>query len=342
MTRINPTPQPKSSSGLLLGLGIGLAVVGTIGTIQHFFDRQQYDQAMQAYQNADCNIAIEQFDRIIESKRLLNIDSYVARAEQKKAECEYFQRAVNQQQQGKFEASLLNYATLIGVYSESALIKSARQQIAEIFQIAKVADLAAPDICKQTDLLSQQNLIPETGILSQFYLACGQDYEDAQQYQRAMTLYQQFLDRHPTIQSQAMQQALARATVASLNEEGAQASEPPAYIGSTVDGLTVLEIQNLSPRKMQITFSGTTPKFEELEPCQGCEIYNNSAPEQCPGKGPIGRYVLEPGQYQVAVNFIEQPNEMIESGVGNWKLSEGSEYCRCYIVVQNLNRRTEE
>lgn len=342
MTSINPTPRPQLPPGLLLGLGIGLTVVGLIIAVQYFFERQQYSQAMQAYQNADCNAAIEQFDRVIESKRLLNIENYVARAEQRKAECEYFQRAVNQQQQGIFEASLSSYITLIEVYSESALIDPARQQIAEIFQTAKVSELATLDVCKQIDLLSQRNLIPKTNTLPQFYLACGEGYEATQQYERAMTLYQQFLERHPTIQTQTMQQALASATVANLSEDGAQASDPPAYMGRTVDGLTVLEIQNSSPREMEITISGPTPKFEELEPCNDCKLYVNQGPEICPEKGPTGRYVLEPGQYQVAIDFVEQADEVIESGVGDWELIEGSEYRRCYIVVHNLNRRTEE
>jgi tetratricopeptide (TPR) repeat protein len=346
MTSLHQNPPPKFPPGMLLGIGIGLAAVGLFSTVQYVLEQQHYEQAMQAYKNADCNTAINQFDRVIDSARLLNIDSYVPRAKQKKAECEYFQRAVDRQQQGEFEAALSNYATLAKIYSDSALIEPARQRVAEMFQTAKLSALTTPNLCKQFDPVSKQdlvpNLIPKSDTIPQFYLACGKGYETTQQYQQAMALYRQFLDQHPTTQTQAMERGLARATVANWRKQGVQTTEPPAFVGMTADGSTVIDIQNSSPRRMQITFSGPTPKFEELEPCQDCRIYANRGPEACPEKGPIGRYKLEPGQYQVAVEFMEQPNEMIESAVGDWKLSEGSEYRKCHVIVNNLDRKAKD
>lgn len=274
MTSMRPNPQPKLPPGLLLGIGIALAVVGIVGTVQHFFDRQQYEQALQAYQKADCKTAIDQFDRVIQSIRLIDFDNHdEARAEQKKAECEYFQKAVDQQQQGKLEAALLNYTTLIKIYSDSALVEPAREQVAKMFQTTKMSDLATSEVCQQIDRLNQQNLIPSTDALPQFYLACGRGYEAKKDYERAITLYQQFLDQHPKIQTQAMKQALARATVANLSQQGVPNNDAPALIGRTADDSTVVDIQNSAPRKMLITFSGPTPRFEVLEPCQNCILY---------------------------------------------------------------------
>lgn len=337
MANLHQSP-PKFPPGLLLGIGIGLTAVGIFSTIQHLSEQRQYEQAMQAYQNADCNTAIDHFDRVINSTRLLNVGNYIPIAEQKKAECEYFQSAVNRQQQGKFEAALSNYATLAKIYSDSALIEPARQQVTDLFQKAKMADLATSNICKQIDPLSKQDLIPESDALPQLYLACGKGYETSQQHQRAIELYQQFLEQHPKIQTSAMKQALARATVADLTEQGAQTAKAPGFVGFTADGSTIVDIQNSSPRKMQIIFSGPTPKFEEIAPCQDCKMYTYEGPETCPGKGPIGRYKLEPGQYQIAIEFIEQANEVIESSVGSWKLGEGSEYRRCQVIVHDLKK----
>lgn len=342
MTNLKQTPSPKFPPGLLLGIGLGLAAVGLFSTVQYLFDRQQYEQGMQAYRNADCNIAIDRFDRVIDSPRLLNVGSYVPRAKQKKAECEYFQRAVNQQQQGRFEAAFSNYAILAKIYSDSALIEPARQRVTEMFQKANMTALATPNICKQLDPLGKQALIPESGTIPQLYLACGKSHETSQQYGQAMMLYRQFLKQNPTTQTQAMEKALARATVANLSRQGAQKADPPGLVGFTADGSTVVDIQNSSPRKMQITFSGPTPKFEELEPCQDCEIQTYRGPEACPEKGPVGRYKLEPGQYQIAIEFIERPNEVIESSVGDWMLGEGSEYRRCHVIIHNLIKDSKE
>jgi tetratricopeptide (TPR) repeat protein len=342
MTSLHQPPSPKLPPGLLLGIGIGLAAVGMVSTVQYLSDQQHYEQGMQAYRNADCTLAIDQFDRVIHSTRLLNVGDYIPRAEQKRAECDYFQRAVNQQQQGKFEAALTNYTILAKIYGDSALIEPARQRIAELFQTAKMTALATPNICQQINPLSKQDLIPKSDTMPQFYLTCGKGYETSQQYPQAIALYQQFLKQNPTTQTQAMKRALARATVANLNRRGVQKAEPPPFVGFTADGSTVVELQNSSPRKMKITFSGTTPKFEELEPCEDCKIYTDHGPEFCPGKGPIGRYKLEPGQYQIAVQFIEQLNERIEHSVGNWKLDKGSEYRRCHIIVNNLRKDDKE
>jgi hypothetical protein len=338
MTSLKQTPPPKFPPGMLLGIGIGLAAVGMFGTVRYLSDRQQYEQAMQAYRNADCNIAIDKFDRVINSTRLLNVGNYIPRAKQKKAECEYFQRAVNQQQHGKIEAAFSNYAILAKIYSDSALIEPARQQVAKLFQKANMNALATPDICKQLDPLGKQALIPDSGTIPQLYLACGKTYEKSHQYGQAMMLYRQFLKENPTptTQTQAMEQSLARATVANFSRQGAQEIKPPGLVGFTADGSTVVEIQNSSPRTMKITFSGPTPKFEELAPCEDCEIHNYRGPEACPEKGPVGRYKLEPGQYQIAVEFIELPNEVIDSSVGDWTLGEGSEYRRCQIIVHDL------
>jgi hypothetical protein len=47
------------------------------------------------------------------------------------------------------------------------LVEPTRQQVAELFQKAKMSPLATPNICQQIDLLSKQDLIPESDALPQ-------------------------------------------------------------------------------------------------------------------------------------------------------------------------------
>lgn len=214
-------PSPKLPPSLLLGIGIGLAMTGIFSAVQYISDQQHYHEGVQAYRNADCATAIKQFDRVIHSTRLLSIDNFVPRAQQKQTECEYFQRGVDQQQAGKFEAALSNYAVLARVYADSPLIKPAREQVRDLLQLAKIDTLATSRICTQLDSLANQNLISKTDALPQFYLACGKSYEANRNYKQAIALYQKFLNQNPSTQTQAMQRALARATVADIRSQGA-------------------------------------------------------------------------------------------------------------------------
>ncbi|MFB8787853.1 MAG: hypothetical protein U7123_03195 [Potamolinea sp.] len=62
-----------------------------------------------------------------------------------------------------------------------------------------------------------------------------------------------------------VRRALARTTVADIKgSREVRNIKSPGRTGTTADGSTVIEIQNTSPAKMEITFSGATPKFEEM------------------------------------------------------------------------------
>jgi hypothetical protein len=344
MTNVHQNPPPKLPSGLLLGLGIAFAVNVLLSIGQHLLDQWRYNNAMQAYRKAECNAAIDQLNPVIDAFRLFDVDNYVSQAQQKKAECERFQTAVDQQQKGKAETALMNYLILAKVYENSALLDPARQQILKLFQMSQTKPLATPKVCEQLENLMAKNLIPKLDTkVSQFYLSCGNSYETNQTYARAIGLYKRLLEQDlDHTQTQKLEAALARATVADIKQQGAKEIGPPTRIANTEDGSTVVEIQNTSPRKMRIIFSGSTPKFEELEPCQDCKIYMYEGPGPCPRQGPKKRYTLAPGQYKIAVNFTEIPGEIIESWVADWKLDEGAEYGACFVIVNGLREESQD
>ena len=93
-------------------------------------------------------------------------------------------------------------------------------------------------------------------------------------------------------------------------------------------------IQNDSPRSMSLVFKGPDVRVERIEPCTDCIEYIGAGPESCPAKGPIGEYVLQPGEYDVVVRAAD------DSGVtpfrGTWDLAADDEYYSCFYLVKSF------
>jgi hypothetical protein len=53
-----------------------------------------------------------------------------------------------------------------------------------------------------------------------------------------------------------------------------------------------------------------------------------------PAQGPIGRYTLPPGDYDVVVEAISGGD--VTPFSGRWSLGSGSEYHNCFFIVTRL------
>lgn len=336
MTSVRRNPEPKLPPDWLIGIVIALLITSVLSIVRHFSDRTKYESAIQFYRKKDCGVAIEQFNQIIYAFRLIDAGDYVSTAKEKKAECEFYKDALSAQENGKFELALLNYAK-VAVYDDSILFEPIQKKLRELFQKAKVTSLATSQTCSRLGVLSEQNLLPKSDPnLPSLYLECGKLYEAKKGYSKASATYEEFLKQYPDHpMAKDVKQSLARTTVADVRGRGALNIESPGRTGTTVDGSTVIEIQNTSPGKMRITFSGATPKFEKLENCRDCVTYVNNPPELCPGKGPVGRYTLEPGQYDIAVKFTADNGNPVKPWVGNWSLEAGAEYKSCFFIIRD-------
>ncbi|WP_414578977.1 tetratricopeptide repeat protein [Anabaena sp. CCY 9402-a] len=337
MTSIRRNPSPKLPPELLVGIVIALAITGIPSIVQHFLDQQKYESAMQSYKVAECGSAIEQFNQIISAFRLVDAGDYVSRAEEKKAECEFFEDAVRLQKDGKFELALLSYAK-VAVYDNSALLEPTRKKLYELFQKAKVTSLSTLNVCNRIGILAERNLVPKSNAnLPPLYLACGEVYDAEKSYKRAIIIYEEFIRLYPDHSLvENVKRSLARTTVADIRgRKGLLNIKSPRQTGTTGDGSTVIEIQNTSPAKMRITFSGTTPKFEEIEECKDCVVYVNNPPKLCPNKGLIGRYTFEPGQYDIAVEFTANDGNPVNPWAGTWLLETGAEYKSCFLIIRD-------
>ncbi len=465
-------PRKGISYGRLI-LILAIIVVG-YSAIRYFIDRNNYKNGHQAYQQAECAVAITHFEKIINGWRLVDIGEYPALAQQEKAECIPFQTAVDRQQAGDFSMALVAYTDFVTNYSSSVLAEVARNKSKSLFEQAKPLALANLESCERLDSLLEKELIPQRDInLPLFYLACGQVYDKFNNYQQesfgihesllteypshslagqaeaslfanpvackevdslkknntianrrdfiptlyyscgqayendrdwgnailmyesllteypnhslsgqteaslfvnpvaceeidslkknntianrrdfiptlyyncgqayendrdwgnAILMYENFLADYPShsLASDA-EAALARSIVAQAKAAGAGQIPAPESSGSTGSELTEVIIQNDSPNRLRIVFSGPESHVEELGACSSCTSYIGDGPLFCPEKGPIGRYTLDAGQYDVVVESISGSGTT--PWTGTWDLVSGDEYFNCFFVV---------
>ena len=173
-------------------------VLAGYSVIRYFIDQNNYNQAHQAYQQADCKAAIAAYDQVIEAWRLVDIGDFPARAQQEKAECIPFQAAVDTHQSGDMPAALLAYMDFVRSYSNSILATAARERGASLFGETDPSGLASEQSCNQMDVLLQENFVPQQDInLPPFYLACGQVYDSVSDQQSSFEMYKSLLTDYP-------------------------------------------------------------------------------------------------------------------------------------------------
>jgi len=201
---------------------------------------------------------------------------------------------------------------------------------------AEAALLANPIACENTSALKSNAAIAKRqDFLPSLYFGCGQAYEQVQMYADAIRLYEAFLHDYPDHGlAEAAKAALARALVADAKASGAGEIAAPERSGSTDSASTLVVIQNDSPERLRLVFSGPEARIEELETCGACARYSLVGPAFCPETGPIGRYTLQPGEYEVLVEAIS--DEGVTPFTGTWQLGEGSEYYTCFFIVTTL------
>ena len=168
--------------------------------------------------------------------------------------------------------------------------------------------------------------------MPQLYNNCGSTYEAEGDYARAIPMYERFLAEYPehSLASQ-VEAALARAIVENLGTEEAGTLPTPQPTGWSGASSATVIIQNDSPERIRLAFSGPDGRVEELELCSSCTTYSLAGPSFCPAKGPVGRYTFKPGQYDVVVESMSDPT--VKPFKGTWSLVGGRTYSHCFYVV---------
>lgn len=332
------TPQPRGEFRIdILVLILAITAVG-YSFARFFIDRNNYNKGHEAYRRVDCTAATDRFDRILNSWRITDIGRYAALAEREKAQCLDFKSALAQEQAGDVPQTILTYNSFIDRYSPTSfLVQAARDRVESLFASHEATTLATPPLCEQLEQIQQNAIIPEPAThLPPLYFACAQTYTASGDFDKATPLYETVLDEHPEHPLvPEVKAAWAKSLVTEAEAEGAGNLPAPMRAGSSGSSATVIEIRNDSPEPMRIVFSGPEGRIEELPECTSCETYVGQGPESCPAQGPVERYTLKPGEYEVVVKAIgERP---VNPFKGNWSLGSGWNYNNCFYIVTNPN-----
>lgn len=338
-------PAKPKSRGRQIGCGIlavvvlACAICGGINFYQYTVQQDNYEAGHAAYLKSDCATAVPLYDQAISGGGLGGDSNEAAKASVKeKDECQELQKAVDAQTSGDFGTAMAGYISFLETYPSTPLTPTLQTQTKSLFSqaeaIAGKADLA---LCQQFDLLRGQELVPaKEAALPPLLQACGQVHEDNDDPSSAVALYQWLLTDypdHPLVEETTA--ALARASVAEARAAGAGNIPAPQSVGSSGSGPAKVVIQNDSPEKLNIIFSGPDARIEELEACEECTNYTGDGPESCPEQGPIGTYELPSGDYDVVVKSIS--DDGVTPFTGQWSLATGDEYYSCFFLVTTSN-----
>lgn len=320
---------------LTVGVGLVLIVAGFI-VVQYFSDQNDFENGRTAHQQANCALAINHFDKVIDRVRLLDLGNFVEAAVEDKAVCAHFQVAVNEEQNGNFSAALVAYHIFLQSFDDEFLVPVANQRIENLVNQGYTAQLAEQALCQSIDRLLMEGRVPQPDtLLPPFYLACGQASRTKQDYDQAIAFFELFLtlyDDHALVTE--VETALAQTIVADVRSGETGVLPAPERIESRPSRVTQVVIQNDSPQDLRLVFSGAESRVEELAACPTCQNYPRNGPAFCPETGPIGRYSLIPGEYDVVVETIN--DQSIVPFTGTWDLTAGGEYFSCFFIVITL------
>ena len=331
---IQSPPRPQKS-----GCGCGGSIIFILVAImiyiaaRYFIDQNNYTKAHQAYEKANCEAAIKSFDTVINASRLFDFGDYVALAQQERTECQEFQTAADKHTSGDSSGAILSYHDFVITYESSPLVKEASNRIKTLFTQTSADALATEGLCDRLGRLERQNFIPqESTLIPNLLYECGQTYEGIEHYSDAIRSYEKFLSEYQSHSlASSVEDALARVIIADARASGAGTIPAPERSGSTTSDSTIIVIQNDSPERLRIVFRGPDSRIEELAACSSCKTYSLIGPLYCPEQGPIGRYTLPPGQYDVVVQSISDSG--VTPWTGIWELISGEVYSSCFFIT---------
>lgn len=351
MTTNTPLPLPESTvpsvapkkRNPLVRLGIGclsLIVISCVGfggvvLYQNWQQDRNYQTGHDAYMQGNCAAALDPLGKAARGEPGSADNDTALKAKAELQPCEALLAATKLADDGKPADSVLAYSAMMTKYANSPLKQKALTLAQGLVGQSKPDTLAIEPLCKTIDDLATQLIIAKPAeTVPPLLYACGQMYEATKDYDSALAAYDRFRSTYPDHQLAGdVRQAFVRATIAQAQLLGAGTLPAPQAVGSGSDsgGQVTVVIRNDSPEKLSMVFNGPDVRVEDLEACADCEKFTDTAPEECPGKGPIGRYVLAPGDYDVVVKASS------DGGVtpfrGSWTLEGSQDYESCFYLV---------
>jgi outer membrane protein assembly factor BamD (BamD/ComL family) len=317
-----------------IGIAAGGFLIGVllINGIKHAIKQSHYNNGVKAYEQADCDQALSELKSFLEDSPASDTNDQVAKARAINAECNLLTSVSTQQSSNKPALALATSLEFAQLYPTSPLRTPLQAKTTALFTDYRASALAQLASCQKLEALTASSPIPKEN-QPEFDYSCGQVFAKNRKYTNAIALYERFLNQFPGhALSTDVKQGYARALYAEAQAQGSGTIPPPSAGGSTGDGSTTVEIRNDSPERMRIVFGGPTPRVEELGPCKDCETFNGAPPSACPNKGPVGRYSVAPGQYQIVVKSIG--SSTVTPFTGTWPLNANTRYIHCFYIIR--------
>lgn len=336
------TPAPKRR-GPLVRLTLGCAsllILGCVGIAglafyENWQQEQNYNAGHAAYTQADCAAAEEPLGRAASGDPGTAGNDVALQAEAELQECNLLLEADRAATEGRPSDALLGYSSLIDRYPDGPLALPALGRAQTLSDQSAAEELASLELCGNFDTLREQAILADDpAILPPLMLACGAVYEAEEDFGGAIGIYDRVRSEFPDYNPADVQTALARAAVAEARAVGAGGLPAPQAVGSSGEagGQVTVVIQNDSAERLRIVFSGPDVRVEELEACEECASFTSDNVTACPELGPVGRYVLTPGDYDVVVKAVDGE---VTPFSGSWTLETGQEYSSCFYIVSS-------
>lgn len=325
-------PPKKADFGWSKFFLVLLAVAVVFSFYQNGKDQALYTAANKDYLAGNCGDALTSYNELQNAFRLYDFGGYVERSIPDMQDCQAFLPGVEKSASDP-SGGILIFSDFLNNYPQSNLLPFAQQRVEDLFRNTDAGTLGTTALCNQLVNLTGRGLVPQPSqTLPSLYYQCGLTYERDADLLGAITMLDRIGSEYPQNPINAqVETALARVLVAYARQEGGGEIPEPNQNGLTSDGSTLVEIQNDSPEKLRIVFSGPESRVEVLEACGSCQNYSVVGPLYCPEKGPIGRYTVPAGSYDVVVQAMTDSS--ISPWNGTWSLNKGEKYSSCFYIT---------
>jgi hypothetical protein len=309
---------------------VAIVVVAGVGIGYYVSQQQQedYDEGHAAYMAADCASAVGPLRDAAEGDW---DDDLAAKAEAELQECEAFLAAGDMTTQGEPGPALLAFSEFLTKYPSGPMVPAAVAG-------GQRASQGPPDgvgtaaVCEELDRLEAQGLVsPPDDVLPPLLRTCGRTFETAGDFASALAMLDRFRREYPNHELVVEVDAdFVRVTLAEADATGSGELQNPEAIGPSGEAgdLVSVEIHNDSSEEMTIVFRGPEVRVETLPACTECDVLRVEA--TCSEAAPIGRYVLDPGDYDVLVKASSGSD--VQPYRGTWTLEPGQGYADCFYI----------
>ena len=144
--------------------------------------RQNYTEALTAYNKGDCQLANQNFNQVLESPKFLDkFDRYNAKVTEYKTTCDYFikvnKSAQTQLNNGSPDLALIELLNFPKKYRDDRLTTFVKDNISTLFLDYTSNGLSSETSCTEIDYITNQKIIPtEDSHLPYFYRNCANIY----------------------------------------------------------------------------------------------------------------------------------------------------------------------